>query len=253
MEISVSLNRKFIKFSFLFLRVLAALTDYEIRFYTWQLLRALDFCHSNGIMHRDVKPHNIIVNLESRVLRLADWGLAEFYHSGQLYNVRVASRYYKSPELLIDYQMYDYSLDMWSLGCMLASMVFRKEPFFHGKDNDDQLVKITNILGTDGLFTYLHKYQIVLNPRFNDILGHHPRMEWSQFEHSGNQHLVSPEAYDFIEKLLRYDHQARISAREAMDHPYIMLVRHMPATATVSSSSAEPSSEKSNENSTSTL
>lgn len=227
------------------------LTDYEIRFYTFELLKALDYCHSNGIMHRDVKPHNIIVNLENRVLRLADWGLAEFYHPGQLYNVRVASRYYKSPELLVDYQMYDYSLDMWSLGCMLAAMVFRKEPFFHGKDNDDQLVRIAKVLGTDGLNAFLRKYNIGLHPRFNDILAHYPRMEWNRFEHNDNAHLISPDAYDFIDKLLRYDHQTRISAREAMDHPYIALVRHRPAV--VSSSSTEPSPGQSNENSTSTL
>ena len=93
-------------------------------------------------------------------LRLIDWGLAEFYHPGQEYNVRVASRYFKGPELLVDYQEYDYSLDMWSFGCMLASMVstckviffsctvldrisysqiFKKEPFFHGHDNYDQV------------------------------------------------------------------------------------------------------------------
>ena len=75
------------------------------------------------------------------------------------------------PELLVDYQMYDYSLDMWSLGCMLASMIFRKEPFFHGHDNYDQLVRIAKVLGTEELFEYLDKYQIELDPRFNDILG----------------------------------------------------------------------------------
>merc|ERR1712037_318307 len=74
----------------------------------------------------------VLKDHENRRLRLIDWGLAEFYHPGQEYNVRVASRYFKGPELLVDYQMYDYSLDMWSLGCMLASMIFRKEPFFHG-------------------------------------------------------------------------------------------------------------------------
>lgn len=56
-------------------------------------------------------------------LRLIDWGLAEFYHPKTEYNVRVASRYFKGPELLVDFQEYDYSLDMWSLGCMFASMV----------------------------------------------------------------------------------------------------------------------------------
>lgn len=68
-------------------------------------------------------------------------------------------------------QMYDYSLDMWSLGCMFASMIFRKEPFFHGHDNYDQLVRIAKVLGTDELYDYIEKYQIELDPRFNDILG----------------------------------------------------------------------------------
>ncbi|PIK47061.1 hypothetical protein BSL78_16085, partial [Apostichopus japonicus] len=173
---------------------------------------ALDYCHSMGIMHRDVKPHNVMIDHENRKLRLIDWGLAEFYHPGQEYNVRVASRYFKGPELLVDYQLYDYSLDMWSLGCMLASMIFRKEPFFHGHDNYDQLVRIAKVLGTEELYEYLDKYQIELDPRFNDILG------------SDNQHLVSPEALDFLDKLLRYDHQERLTAREAMDHAYFFPV-----------------------------
>lgn len=60
------------------------LTDYDIRFYIFELLKALDFCHSNGIMHRDVKPHNVMIDHEKRQLRLIDWGLAEFYHPGKL-------------------------------------------------------------------------------------------------------------------------------------------------------------------------
>ena len=74
-------------------------------------------------MHRDVKPQNIIVDHNKKILKLIDWGLAEFYHPNQDYNVRVASRYFKGPELLVDYVYYDYSLDMWSSGAMLASMV----------------------------------------------------------------------------------------------------------------------------------
>lgn len=61
-------------------------------------------------------------------LRLIDWGLAEFYHPYTEYNVRVASRYFKGPELLVDFQEYDYSLDLWSLGCMFASMVSLHAP-----------------------------------------------------------------------------------------------------------------------------
>lgn len=224
-----------------------ALTDFEIRFYTYELLKALDYCHSMGIMHRDVKPHNIVVNLETRTLRLFDWGLAEFYHPGQTYNVRVASRYYKAPELLVDYQMYDYSMDIWSTGCMIASMMFRKEPFFFGRSNDDQLVRITKVLGTDDLHAYLNRYQIVLNPRISDVLRARPRKEWQEFEHDDNRHLLSPDAYNFLDKFLRYDHHTRITAKEAMEHPYIMQIRHRPAI--LSSSSTEQSSEQSTEQS----
>jgi casein kinase II subunit alpha len=99
-------------------------------------------------------------------------------------------------------------------------MIFRKEPFFHGHDNYDQLVRIAKVLGTEELFEYLDKYHIELDPRFNDILGRHSRKRWERFVHSENQHLVSPESLDFLDKLLRYDHYERLTAREAMEHPY---------------------------------
>lgn len=74
-------------------------TDYDIRYYMFQLLRALDFAHSRGIMHRDVKPHNIMIDHKKRTLRLIDWGLAEFYFPEREYNTRVASRYFKVASL----------------------------------------------------------------------------------------------------------------------------------------------------------
>ena len=147
------------------------LTDLDIRYYIFELLKALEFCHSNGIMHRDVKPHNVMIDHEKRQLRLIDWGLAEFYHPEREYNVRVASRYFKGPELLVDLQRAPRAQFGDHIGAepplgarrsprpfrrwttttrstcgrsarMFAGMVFRKEPFFHGHDNYDQLVKI---------------------------------------------------------------------------------------------------------------
>ncbi|KAD1885336.1 hypothetical protein E3N88_42163 [Mikania micrantha] len=126
------------------------------------------------------------------------------------------NRYFKGPELLVDLQDYDYSLDMWSLGCMFAGMIFRKEPFFYGHDNQDQLVKIARVLGTDELNAYLNKYQLELEPQLEALVGRHSRKPWSKFMNADNQHLVSPEAIDFLDKLLRYDHQDRLTAKEAM-------------------------------------
>jgi len=184
--------------------------DYDVRYYIYELLKALDYCHSKGIMHRDVKPHNVMIDHEKRKLRLIDWGLAEFYHAGTEYNVRVASRYFKGPELLVDFQEYDYSLDMWSLGAMFASMIFRKEPFFHGNSNSDQLVKIAKVLGTEDLFDYIDKYDIDLDTQYDDILGRFPKKSWHSFVNAENQRFVSNDAIDFLDKLLRYDHQVRL-------------------------------------------
>ena len=108
---------------------------------------------------------------------------------------------------------------------MLAGMVYRREPFFYGHDNYDQLVKICRVLGTDELYSYLNKYGIELDPQLEALIGTHSRKQWSKFVTSENQHLVTPESMDFIDKLLRYDHQERLTAKEAMAHPYFDPVR----------------------------
>ena len=92
---------------------------------------------------------------------------------------------------------------------MFASMIFRKEPFFHGQSNSDQLVKIAKVLGTDELFDYLDKYEIELDAQYDDILGRFQKKPWHSFVNSENQRFVSNEALDFLDKLLRYDHAVR--------------------------------------------
>ncbi|XP_020242839.1 casein kinase II subunit alpha-like [Asparagus officinalis] len=193
------------------------LTDYDVRYYIYELLKALDYCHSQGIMHRDVKPHNVMIDHERRKLRAIPKNFVLFPKSH--------FRYYKGPELLVDLQDYDYSLDLWSLGCMFAGMIFRKDPFFYGQDNHDQLVKIAKVLGTEELNLYLSKYRLALDPCLEALVGRHSRKPWTKFINAGNQHLAVPEAIDFIDKLLRYDHQERLTAKEAMAHPYFNPMR----------------------------
>jgi len=195
-------------------------TDFDVRYYIYELLIGLDYCHSRGIMHRDVKPHNIMIDHTNRKLRLIDWGLAEFYHPEKEYNVRVASRYFKGPELLVNFRMYDYSLDMWSLGCMFASMIFKKEPFFKGRDNLNQMVKICRVLGTKDFYTYLKKYDIKLEKNLARMIQPCPKKEFAKFITQDNKKYISAEALDLTDHLLRYDHQERLSPQEAMRHPY---------------------------------
>lgn len=198
------------------------LTDRDIRYYLYQLLRGLHFCHSKGIMHRDIKPHNIVIDHAKRKLRIIDWGLAEFYHAYQEYNVRVASRHYKGPELLVDFMNYDYSLDMWSVGCVLASMCFKLDPFFHGKDNFDQLIKIIEVLGKDDLFVYLRRYRLSLPSPVAAKLkpGEIPKKKWSEFTTPENNQFVNDDMCDLLDNLLRYNHLERLTAKEAMEHRY---------------------------------
>ncbi|CAI2021656.1 hypothetical protein SEUBUCD646_0H01140 [Saccharomyces eubayanus] len=191
----------------------------DIQFYFTQLLIALDYCHSMGIMHRDVKPQNVMIDPTERKLRLIDWGLAEFYHPGIDYNVRVASRYHKGPELLVNLNQYDYSLDLWSVGCMLAAIVFKKEPFFKGSSNPDQLVKIAAVLGTKELLGYLGKYGLHLPSEYDNIMRDFTKKAWTHFI-TPETKLAVPEVVDLIDNLLRYDHQERLTAKEAMDHKF---------------------------------
>lgn len=112
------------------------LSEYEIKYFLYHLLIALDALHSRGIMHRDVKPRNVLINRQSTTtdvpLMLIDLGLADFYLPHTRYNVRVASRHYKSPELLIGFEYYDYAIDLWGVGCILAGLLLRREPVFRG-------------------------------------------------------------------------------------------------------------------------
>eukprot|EP00928_Gymnodinium_smaydae_P066261 TRINITY_DN492_c0_g1_i7.p1 TRINITY_DN492_c0_g1~~TRINITY_DN492_c0_g1_i7.p1 ORF type:complete len:423 (-),score=66.66 TRINITY_DN492_c0_g1_i7:114-1382(-) len=200
-------------------------TDEQARRYMFELLRAVDHCHSRGIMHRDVKPRNVGYCSRTQQLRLLDFGLADFYHPDQEYNVRVSSLYYKAPELLVGQKKYDYALDSWSLGCILASLVFRREPFFQGKNNSDQLLKIVRVLGTQDLFAYLAKHNLRLDSDLEELIGRHPKRSWESFVLPSNAERADPQALDLINRLLVYDHSLRLSPREALEHPYFDGVR----------------------------
>jgi len=198
----------------------------DLQLYMFELLQCLDFAHSVGIMHRDIKPDNIMIDHDARKVTIIDWGLAEFYHPGTEYNVGVATRPFKGPELLVNYKMYDYSLDLWAVGCVLGGIMFNKQPYlFYGTNNNDQLAKIAKVMGTKGLDKYLDKYDLGLNEQQDELLEDFEKESWDDHIHEKTAHLVTDDAIDLLEKLLKYDHAARPTCQEAMAHKYFNSVR----------------------------
>ncbi|ROT42211.1 kinase-like protein [Sodiomyces alkalinus F11] len=193
------------------------LDDNEIRYYLRELLRALEFCHSKGVMHRGVTPHNVVIDHSKRKLRLIDFGSSSTCMPGTTYDVRLG-RVFGAPELLLDFEEYDYSLDMWCLGEMLASMIFRIQPFFHGFSRLNCLEQIATTLGTKGLLNYIERYDMDA-PDVDDIPVHEGR-SWTSYVTHENGGLANDVAIDLVDRLLRWDHQDRLTATKALEHPY---------------------------------
>lgn len=197
-------------------------TETSFKTYFFKLAKVLDSVHSVGIMHRDVKPGNVMFDPQTGVLKLIDWGLAEFYRPGTEYSVKVSTRYYKGPELLLKYTKYDYSVDMWSYGCVLLSALVLKFPFFKGFDETNQLEKIVRVIGSKEYSDYLVKYSI--HPLQDSSLGLLiPRKPWESFVTISLKERFSQETMsmtlDLVGKLLVCDPQKRLSAAEVLKHP----------------------------------
>ncbi|MBA0824980.1 hypothetical protein Goarm_021611, partial [Gossypium armourianum] len=123
-------------------------SESQIKCYMKQLLSGLDHCHSRGIMHRDIKGSNLLVNNEG-ILKIADFGLANFYGSGkrQPLTSRVVTLWYRPPELLLGSTDYTAAVDLWSVGCVFAELLLGK-PILQGRTEVEQLHKIFKLCGS---------------------------------------------------------------------------------------------------------
>ena len=92
------------------------LTKYQVKHFIYQTLRTLSAAHSRGVVHRDIKPLNVLMNSKTNELRVIDWGLGDFYEPGVKYSTAVSTLYFMAPELLMEYRYHDYALDIWSTG-----------------------------------------------------------------------------------------------------------------------------------------
>ncbi|CAB3360612.1 Hypothetical predicted protein [Cloeon dipterum] len=123
------------------------LTPANIKAYMVMTLRGLEYLHMNWVLHRDLKPNNLL--LDSRgVLKIGDFGLAKFYGSpNRQYTHQVVTRWYRCPELLFGARSYGVGVDMWAVGCILAELLLRV-PFLPGETDLDQLTKIFFVMGS---------------------------------------------------------------------------------------------------------
>jgi len=183
----------------------------QIKLYMYQLLRSLAYIHSVGICHRDIKPQNLLLNPATGVLKLCDFGSAKILVQGEPNVSYICSRYYRAPELIFGATNYTTNIDIWSTGCVMAELMLG-QPLFPGESGIDQLVEIIKVLGTPS------REQIrTMNPNYMEHK--FPQIKPHPFSKVFRPR-TPPEAIDLVSKLLEYTPEARLSAVEAMAHPF---------------------------------
>lgn len=192
-----------------------------IRLCMWQLLRALKFCHEQQIVHRDVKPENLLLNPKTKTLKLCDFGFARYTSAvSAALTTYVATRWYRAPELLTGGIQYGSPVDLWAAGCIMGELV-DQQPLFPGDSDIDQLYKIQQILGppTDEQLRALAN-----SPRYAHVK--FPPMQPPEGLRSRYGGRLDRVGIDFMERLLRMEPLNRMSAAEALEHPYLRYLEH---------------------------
>ena len=182
-----------------------------IKLYMYQLFRSLAYIHSLGICHRDIKPQNLLLDPDSGILKLCDFGSAKHLVRGEPNVSYICSRYYRAPELIFGATDYTTNIDVWSAGCVFAELMLG-QPIFPGDSGVDQLVEIIKVLGTPT------REQIKeMNPNYTEFkfpqIKAHP---WQKVFRA----RTSPEAIDLVSRLLEYTPSARITPLQACAHTF---------------------------------
>jgi serine/threonine protein kinase len=196
------------------------LTDDHIQYFIYQTLTAVLYLHVGRVMHRDIKPSNILLNKDCN-LKLCDFGLARGFDSEVSVETKteyVVTRWYRAPEVILNASEYGESIDMWSVGCVLAELL-GKAPLFPGNDYLDQIKRIISVLGTPNKEEMLFigsdsaKKYIKSLPKRN-------RQPFISLYPKSN-----PLALDLLTNLLVFNPNNRYTAKQALDHEYFDSVR----------------------------
>lgn len=186
------------------------LSPADIKSYLQMTLKALAFCHKKWVLHRDMKPNNLLLAADGQ-LKLGDFGLARIFGSpDRRFTHQVFARWYRAPELLFGTKQYGPAVDIWGAACVFAELLLRR-PFLQGSSDIDQLGKIFAAFGTPKPsqwpdMVYLPdyvEYQFVPAPPLRTLFP-----------------MASDDALDLLSKMFAYDPKARISAQQALEHRY---------------------------------
>ncbi|XP_076266271.1 mitogen-activated protein kinase rl isoform X2 [Rhynchophorus ferrugineus] len=193
------------------------LSNDHICYFLYQILRGLKYIHSANVLHRDLKPSNLLLNTNCD-LKICDFGLArvadpDHDHTGFLTEY-VATRWYRAPEIMLNSKGYTKSIDIWSVGCILAEMLVNR-PIFPGKHYLDQLNHILGVLGSPSQ----EDLNCIINEKarsYLQSLPYKPKVPWAKlYPHADAR------ALDLLDKMLTFNPHKRIDVEEALAHPYL--------------------------------
>lgn len=195
-----------------------SLTNEHVQYFLYQILRGMKYIHSASVIHRDLKPGNLLVNADCE-LKICDFGLSRGFDSVPDDNASrlteyVATRWYRAPEIMLAFRRYNTAIDVWSIGCILAELLMGK-PIFKGKDYVDQLNKILDVLGSpeeriikkigsDKAQAYVRSLPFKRTVPFRRLMPN-----------------ADPQALDLLGKILTFDPTERVTVLEALEHPWL--------------------------------
>ena len=182
-----------------------------IKSFMHQLLRGIAFCHDNRVLHRDLKPQNLLINNKGQ-LKLADFGLARaFGIPVNTFSNEVVTLWYRAPDVLLGSRTYNTSIDIWSAGCITAEM-YTGRPLFPGTTNEDQLQKIFRLMGTPSERAW---------PGISQFPEYKPNFPVYATQDLRNiLPQVDPVGLQLLSAMLQLRPELRISAQQALQHPW---------------------------------
>mmetsp|Transcript_26943 Transcript_26943/g.84525 ORF Transcript_26943/g.84525 Transcript_26943/m.84525 type:complete len:326 (-) Transcript_26943:405-1382(-) len=188
-----------------------------LKSFLYQLLRGVAYCHYHRVLHRDLKPQNLLINREGE-LKLADFGLARaFGIPVRSYTHEVVTLWYRAPDVLMGARRYSTPVDVWSIGCIFAEMS-NGRPLFAGSSEEDQVERIFRGLGTPSPTDWP---AVVELDGWRDDFTRYPRPE-----SIGHLASLDDDGVDLLASMLTFDPQERISAQDAMQHPFFNFIRY---------------------------